>query len=62
MVEPGDGEHLSTLGTAFIAAAPIRVLDAPVGVLTLHRGAIPAWSGAELALLEAVAAEIGLAQ
>jgi PAS domain S-box-containing protein len=61
VVEPADAEHLSALGTAFVAATPIRVLDAPVGVLTVHRGDLPAWSQAELALLEAAAAEIGLA-
>jgi PAS domain S-box-containing protein len=61
VVEPPDAEHLSALGTAFVAATPIRVLDAPVGVLTVHRGDLPAWSQTELALLEAVAAEIGLA-
>jgi PAS domain S-box-containing protein len=61
VVEPADVEHLGVLGTAFVAATPIRVLDAPVGVLTVHRGDLPAWSQAELALLEAVAAEIGLA-
>jgi PAS domain S-box-containing protein len=61
VVEPADAEHLSALGTAFVAATPIRVLDAPVGVLTVHRSDLPAWSQTELALLEAVAAEIGLA-
>jgi PAS domain S-box-containing protein len=61
VVEPADAERMSALGTALVAATPIRVLDTAVGVVTVHRGDLPAWSQAELALLEAVAAEIGLA-
>jgi PAS domain S-box-containing protein len=54
-------ELLAELGTAHLAATPVRVLDAPVGVLSVHRAAEHAWSNADVALLEAVAAEIGLA-
>jgi PAS domain S-box-containing protein len=61
LAEPADRELLHALGTAVFAATPVRVLDAPAGVLTLHRGAGLDWSQGDLALLEAVAAEIGLA-
>jgi PAS domain S-box-containing protein len=52
---------LEQLGSAVAAAAPIRAFEKPVGVLSAHRATQRGWSHGDLALLESVAAEIGLA-
>ncbi|HEY3550138.1 MAG TPA: GAF domain-containing protein [Gaiellaceae bacterium] len=42
-------------------AVPVLAFERPAGFLTVHRPAARAWSKGDLALLEGVAAEIGLA-
>ena len=54
-------ERLRALGARSAASAPIVVQDRLIGVLTAHREDPRAWSQGDLALLEAVAAEAGLA-
>ncbi|MGZ8715652.1 MAG: GAF domain-containing protein [Gaiellaceae bacterium] len=53
--------QLRELGARGGASTPIVVQDRLIGVLTAHRDTPRAWSQGELALLEAVAAEAGLA-
>jgi PAS domain S-box-containing protein len=57
----GGFEQLRELGARGGASTPIFVQDRLIGVLTAHRDTPRAWSQGELALLEAVAAEAGLA-
>jgi PAS domain S-box-containing protein len=57
----GGIEHLRALGVRSVASTPIVVQERPIGVLTAHRDVRRSWTQAELALLEAVAAEAGLA-
>ncbi|MCW2976578.1 MAG: sensor signal transduction histidine kinase, partial [Actinomycetia bacterium] len=57
----GGLEQLRELGARGGASTPIVVGDRLIGVLTAHRDAPHAWSQGEVALLEAVAAEAGLA-
>jgi PAS domain S-box-containing protein len=60
---PGSGEleAMEELGSRAVAATPIVVLGRAVGVLSVHRAASHGWSQGDLALLGAVADEIGLA-
>jgi PAS domain S-box-containing protein len=57
----GGTEELRALGARAVASTPILVHDRPIGVLTAHRDRPLAWSKGDLMLLEAVAAEAGLA-
>jgi PAS domain S-box-containing protein len=52
---------VETLDSGTVVAAPVRVFDQPSGFLGVHRSGTRPWSKGELALLEAVAGEIGLA-
>src|SRR5438067_544674 len=63
LLEPllGGLERLHTLGARAIASTPISVRGTPIGVLTVHRHEPRIWSQGDLALLEAAAAECGLA-
>ncbi len=56
-----DTDHLHALGVRAGLATPIVVRDRLAGVLAVHRNVPPVWSQGELLLLEAVAAEAGLA-
>jgi PAS domain S-box-containing protein len=57
----GDLRLLRALGTRAAASTPILVEDRQIGVLSAHRDTPRAWSRGDLLLLEAVAAEAGLA-
>ena len=57
----GGTERLRTIGARSGASTPIVVEDRLIGVLTAHRESPRPWSQSEIALLEAVAAEAGLA-
>jgi PAS domain S-box-containing protein len=57
----GGLEQLRSLGTRAVASTPIAVEGRSIGVLTVHRGELRAWSQGDIALLEAAAAECGLA-
>jgi len=58
----GDGvAQLRELGARSGASTPIVVQDRRIGVLTAHRDSARVWSQGDLMLLEAVAAEAGLA-
>jgi PAS domain S-box-containing protein len=59
--EVPDTEHLSSIGTCAVVSTPIVVEDRIVGVLSAHRAERGLWSPGDIALLEAVAAEAGLA-
>ena len=63
LIEPSLGglDVLGALGARAVASTPIVVVDQPIGVLTAHRDGARPWSQADLALLEAIAAEVGLA-
>jgi PAS domain S-box-containing protein len=63
IAEPALGglDGLPALGARGGASTPIFVQNRLIGVLTAHRDSPRAWSQGELALLEAVAAEAGLA-
>ena len=63
VTEPALGglEHLRALGTRAVASTPIIVEMRTIGVLSAHRDTPRTWSRGDLALLEAVAAEAGLA-
>jgi PAS domain S-box-containing protein len=63
VVEPSLGslDELRALGARAAASTPILVEDRPIGVLSAHRDVPLAWSQGDLAMLEAVAAEAGLA-
>ncbi|MDX6468555.1 MAG: hypothetical protein QOF75_358 [Gaiellaceae bacterium] len=57
----GTVDRLREIGTRSGASTPIVVEDRLIGVLTAHRDAPRPWSQGDVALLEAVAAEAGLA-
>jgi PAS domain S-box-containing protein len=57
----GGLEQLRKLGARAGVSTPIPLPDGLIGVLTAHRDAPRAWSHGELVLLEAVAAEAGIA-
>jgi two-component system phosphate regulon sensor histidine kinase PhoR len=61
--EPALGglEHLAALGARAVASTPIVVGQRAIGVLSAHRDTPRPWSRGDLLLLEAVAAEAGLA-
>jgi PAS domain S-box-containing protein len=63
LVEPGLGElgHLRELDIRAVAATPVFVQERVAGVLAVHRATAQPWAAADVALLEAVAAEAGLA-
>jgi PAS domain S-box-containing protein len=63
LIEPSLGglEQLRLLGARAVVSTPILVRGRPIGVLSAHRDTPRAWSQGDLALLEAVAAEAGLA-
>ena len=54
-------ETLRALGVKSVAATPVRGDGPQLGVLTAHRDAAGAWTQGDLALMEAVAVEVGLA-
>ena len=57
----GGREALASLGSRAALATPIIVFESLVGVLAVHRRRPGAWPDADVALLEAVAHELGLA-
>jgi PAS domain S-box-containing protein len=63
LVDPGLGglDELRRLGARAVASTAIAVQGRAIGVLTVHREDARAWSQGDLALLEAAAAELGLA-
>jgi PAS domain S-box-containing protein len=63
LAEPSLGslDELRSLGVRGVASTPIVVQGKPIGVLSAHRETPGAWGQGELAILEAVAAESGLA-
>src|SRR5581483_6531890 len=56
-----DAAKLHELGSRAVAATPVLVQGRGVGVLAVHRASAQPWAAADVALLEAVAAEAGLA-
>jgi PAS domain S-box-containing protein len=58
---PGGLEHLRALGARAVASTPIVVQERQIGVLTAQRDTPRPWSQGDLMLIEAVAAEAGLA-
>jgi PAS domain S-box-containing protein len=60
-VELGGREVLRSLGSQAVLATPIVVFDSLVGVLGVHRARPGVWPDADVALIEAVAHELGLA-
>ena len=58
---PGAIERYRELGVKAIASTPVRADGPRLGVLTAHRESAGAWTHGDLALLEAVAVEVGLA-
>ena len=63
LLEPllGGLERLRSLGARAVASTPISVQGGSIGVLTVHRDEPRVWSQGDLMLLEAAAAECGLA-
>ena len=59
--ELGTLGELRKLGARAVASTSIAVQERSIGVLTVHRDEPRAWSQGDLALLEAAAAELGLA-
>jgi PAS domain S-box-containing protein len=57
----GGREALASLGTRAALTTPIVVFESLVGVLAVHRSRPGSWPDADVALLEAVAHELGLA-
>ena len=57
----GSLEHLRSLGVRAVASTPIGAQGTSIGVLTVHRDEPRVWSQGDLMLLEAVAAECGMA-
>ncbi len=57
----GRPETLLALGALSTIATPILVFDRMIGVFSLHRGQATPWDEGEIALVEAVARELGLA-
>jgi PAS domain S-box-containing protein len=58
---PGAIDRYRELGVKAVASTPVRADGPRLGVLTAHRGTAGAWTHGDLALLEAVAVEVGLA-
>jgi PAS domain S-box-containing protein len=56
-----DVGRLRELGVRSVAAAPVRADGPQLGVLVAHRDTVGPWTRADLALLEAIAVEVGLA-
>ncbi|HSC92529.1 MAG TPA: GAF domain-containing protein [Gaiellaceae bacterium] len=54
-------QHLVQLGSLAALATPIVVLDEVIGVVGAHRAVVRRWTADEVALVEAVAREVGLA-
>jgi PAS domain S-box-containing protein len=52
---------VETVDGATAVAIPVLVFDRPAGFVSVHRSSARAWGAGDLALLEGVAAEIGLA-
>jgi PAS domain S-box-containing protein len=64
LLERAAAEHgpvVETVDAVTAVAAPVLVFERASGFLTVHRPASRAWSKGDLALLDGVAAEIGLA-
>jgi PAS domain S-box-containing protein len=63
LAEPalGNLDELRSLGVRGIASTPIVAQGNPIGVLSAHRDTPRPWSQGDLVILEAVAAESGLA-
>ncbi|HEX6699683.1 MAG TPA: GAF domain-containing protein [Gaiellaceae bacterium] len=59
--ELGGREPLLELGSRSALATPIGLVDETIGVLAVHRSTPGPWVDAEVALLEAIARELGLA-
>jgi PAS domain S-box-containing protein len=57
----GGRETLLDLGTRSVLATPILVFGEMIGVFAVHRPSSGRWTDAEIALVEAVAGEVGLA-
>ncbi len=57
----GGTRVLLDLDTLAVLATPVLVFDRMIGVFVLHRSEPGPWSGAEVALAEAVAREVGIA-
>jgi PAS domain S-box-containing protein len=57
----GGRETLLDLGTRSVVATPILVFGELTGVFAAHRSTAGRWTDAEIALVEAVAGEVGLA-
>ncbi len=56
-----DVSRLLELGVRSVAATPVRADGPQLGVLVAHRDSVGAWTQADIALLEAIAVEVGLA-
>jgi signal transduction histidine kinase len=56
----GGRRSLLELGSRAVVATPIVVFDRLIGVLAVHRNVPGAWAPADVALVEAVARELGL--
>jgi PAS domain S-box-containing protein len=57
----GSVENLTRLGTKAVLATPVIVFERIIGVLAVHRPEPGPWSPGDVALVEAVARELGLA-
>jgi PAS domain S-box-containing protein len=57
----GSVESLTRLGTKAVLATPVIVFERIIGVLAVHRPEPGPWSPGDVALVEAVARELGLA-
>jgi PAS domain S-box-containing protein len=57
----GGRETLVELGSLAVLATPIVAFDEMIGVFGVHRATAGQWPAAEIALVEAVAREVGLA-
>jgi PAS domain S-box-containing protein len=57
----GGRETVLDLGTRSVLATPILVFDEVIGVFAVHRSEPGRWGEGEIALVEAVAGEVGLA-
>ncbi|HET8752395.1 MAG TPA: GAF domain-containing protein [Gaiellaceae bacterium] len=55
------GPAVQTIGGVTAVAVPVLVFEQPAGFVTVHRPSPRVWGKGDLALLEGVAAEIGLA-
>ena len=59
--DPRGRDALVALGSCAVLATPIVVFDRMIGVFSLHRTEMGAWSATEISLAEAVAGEVGVA-